>query len=80
MLVWQLVVNGIIAGSMYALIALGFGLIYRTVRFFHFAHGAVYAVGAYLAYTFLDVMALPPALGFFLPSPWPRSLASPLTA
>jgi len=46
----QLLVNGLIAGSIYALVALGFGLIYSTTRFFHFAHGAVYAAGAYLAY------------------------------
>ena len=46
----QLFVNGLIAGSIYALVALGFGVIYSTTRFFHFAHGAVYAVGAYLAY------------------------------
>jgi branched-chain amino acid transport system permease protein len=38
----QLLVNGLIAGSIYALVALGFGLIYATTRFFHFAHGAVY--------------------------------------
>jgi branched-chain amino acid transport system permease protein len=37
----QLLVNGLIAGSIYALVALGFGLIYATTRFFHFAHGAV---------------------------------------
>jgi branched-chain amino acid transport system permease protein len=48
----QLFVNGLIAGSIYALVALGFGLIYSTTRFFHFAHGAVYAVGAYLTYAF----------------------------
>ena len=48
----QLLLNGIIAGSAYALIALGFGLIYSTGRFFHFAHGAVYTAGAYLAYLF----------------------------
>ncbi len=41
----QLFVNGLIAGSIYALVALGFGLIYSTTRFFHFAHGAVYAAG-----------------------------------
>lgn len=46
----QLILNGIIAGSIYTLIALGFTIIYRTVRFFHFAHGVVYACGAYLAY------------------------------
>lgn len=43
--------NGIIAGSIYALIALGFTIIYRTVKFFHFAHGVVYLAGAYTAYT-----------------------------
>ncbi len=46
----QLFINSLIAGSVYALVALGFGLIYSTTRFFHFAHGAVYAAGAYLAY------------------------------
>ncbi|MCZ6626124.1 MAG: hypothetical protein O7B35_18145 [Deltaproteobacteria bacterium] len=42
----QLLVNGLIAGSIYALVALGFGLIYSTTRIFHFAHGAVYTAGA----------------------------------
>lgn len=41
-MIQQLFLNGIIAGSVYALVALGFGLIYGTTRFFHFAHGAVY--------------------------------------
>jgi len=48
----QLLSNGIIAGSIYALIAIGFAVIYRTVKFFHFAHGVVFAAGAYFAYTF----------------------------
>jgi len=47
----QLVLNGIIAGSIYALIAIGFTVIYRTVKFFHLAHGVVYTAGAYFAYT-----------------------------
>jgi len=47
----QLILNGIIAGSIYALIAIGFTVIYRTVKFFNFAHGIVYTAGAYLAYT-----------------------------
>ncbi|MBI4546429.1 MAG: hypothetical protein HY707_00505 [Ignavibacteriae bacterium] len=42
----QLLLNGIIAGSIYSLVALGFALIYQTTRFFHFAHGAVYTFGA----------------------------------
>lgn len=50
-MIQQLILNGIIAGSIYALIALGFTIIYRTVRFFHFAHGVVYTAGAYFAYS-----------------------------
>ena len=50
-----IVVNGIISGSIYVLIATGFAIIYRTVKFFHFAHGVVYATGAYLAYSVLRI-------------------------
>lgn len=50
-MIQQLILNGIIAGSIYALIAIGFTVIYRTVKFFHFAHGVVYTVGAYLTYS-----------------------------
>lgn len=46
----QFIVNGIIAGSVYTLVAVGFALIYRTVRFFHFAHGVVFAAGAYFTF------------------------------
>jgi branched-chain amino acid transport system permease protein len=50
-MIQQLILNGLIAGSIYALIALGFTVIYKTVRFFHFAHGVVYTAGAYVAYS-----------------------------
>lgn len=46
----QILVNALVSGSSYALFALSFGLIYSTARFFHFAHGAAYATGAYLVY------------------------------
>jgi branched-chain amino acid transport system permease protein len=52
MLLWQLFINGLLAAGVYALVAVGFGLIYRTTRFFNFAHGAIYTLGAYLAYFF----------------------------
>lgn len=51
-MVSQLLLNGLIAGSVYALVAVSFSLIYRTVRFFHFAHGGIYTAGAYLCFTF----------------------------
>src|SRR5688572_4044515 len=46
----QFIANGIITGCAYALMALGFGLIYNTTRIFHFAHGAVYTLAAYTFY------------------------------
>lgn len=62
----QLLSDGIIIGSVYALIAFGFTIIYRTVKFFHFAHGVVYTAGAYLAYTFFIILGLNPIFSFFL--------------
>ena len=64
----QLVLNGIIAGSIYSLIALGFTIIYKTVRFFHFAHGVVYAAGAYFAYSLSVSLGINPILSFFFAS------------
>jgi branched-subunit amino acid ABC-type transport system permease component len=43
----QVFVNAIITGSIYALIAAGFSLMYNVQRFFYIAHGAVLAVGAF---------------------------------
>lgn len=43
----QLIANGLVNGSHYALLALGFGLIFGTTRVTHFAFGPVYAVSAY---------------------------------
>ncbi len=65
-MIFQLTVNGIIVGSIYALIALGFSLIYNTVRFFHFAHGIVFAAGAYFAYSLTFSLGFSSILSFFL--------------
>ncbi|HDL08286.1 MAG TPA: branched-chain amino acid ABC transporter permease [Desulfobacteraceae bacterium] len=62
----QLLVNGLIAGGIYALVALGFSVIYRTVKFFHFAHGAVYTAGAYFGYTLAIQLKLPFILAFLM--------------
>lgn len=62
----QLFVNGLIAGGIYALVALGFSVIYRTVKFFHFAHGIVYTAGAYAAYTLMIQLNVNFIVAFFL--------------
>lgn len=51
-MLWQFLVNGIISGSLIALMAMSFWFIYRTTNLFHIAHGAVYTASAYIFYTF----------------------------
>jgi branched-chain amino acid transport system permease protein len=65
-LVWQLLLNGIVAASTYALVGFGFGLIYKVTRFFHFAHGIVFASGPYFAFLFSVELGLPLSLGILL--------------
>jgi len=74
-MVSQILLNSFIAGFSYALVAIGFGIIYSTVRFFHFAHGVVYTAGAYFAYSLSIGMGINPLLSFFLPRPFQPSSA-----
>ena len=46
----QQIVNGISLGSIYALIALGYTMVYGVLRLINFAHGDVYMLGAYAGY------------------------------
>ena len=50
MLVLQLLVNGLQVSALYALIAVGFSLIFGSTRVFHFAHGSAFTVAAYVFY------------------------------
>lgn len=54
----QLIVNSIVAGAIYTLIALGFNLIYGTVKFFDLGYGALLAVGGYGAFYFSKTLGL----------------------
>ena len=46
----QQLVNGVTWGSVYALIALGYTMVYGILRLINFAHGDVYMLGAFFAY------------------------------
>jgi len=59
MIFFQLLINGLIAGSIYALIASGFSFIYTTNRFVHFAHGSTVTAAAYFFYYLLIYLNLP---------------------
>ena len=54
----QLVVNGLIAGAIYAIAAAGFALVYKVVKFQYFSYGAIIAFAAYLFFTFVNRMKL----------------------
>jgi branched-chain amino acid transport system permease protein len=55
----QLLLNGLSNGCAFALVALGFALIYNTTRIFHFAHGGIYVLSVYLFYSFYTQYGLP---------------------
>jgi branched-chain amino acid transport system permease protein len=58
MLVQQLI-NGLTQGSLYALVAIGFVIIFGTMNLVTFAHGEVYMVGAFMGYFALTLWNLP---------------------
>ena len=58
----QLIVSGLSQGCVYGLIALGFVLIYKATEMVNFAQGDLMMLGAFLAYTFTSLLALPFAL------------------
>jgi branched-chain amino acid transport system permease protein len=55
----QLLVNGLTLGSLYALIALGYSMVYGILKLLNFAHGDVYMVGAFAGYGVLSALGGP---------------------
>ena len=55
----QTLVGGLSLGAIYALVAMGFSLVYRTMGLVNFAHGNVVMIGAYIASTFYLTVKLP---------------------
>lgn len=64
-LFFQYLVSGLATGSIYALVALGLALIYRSTRILNFAHGDITTAGTFMALTLLS-LNLPWALAFIL--------------
>lgn len=59
-------INGISLGSVYAIIALGYTMVYGIAKMLNFAHGDVIMVGAYVAFTVISTMHLPIWAGVLL--------------
>ena len=69
----QQLINGLILGSFYALVALGYSMVYGIIKLLNFAHGDIYMTGAFACLV---------AYGFFsgLMPGWPGLIASVITA
>ncbi len=68
--IFQQIINGLSLGSIYALIALGYTMVYGIIKLINFAHGDVMMVGAYSGWFAITVLHLPfiPALLFSMVS------------
>jgi branched-chain amino acid transport system permease protein len=62
----QAILNGLLVGGIYALIAMGMALVFGVMRLVNFAHGAFLMVGMYLAYFGYTLLKLNPYWGFGL--------------
>lgn len=62
----QQLMNGLILGSTYALIALGYTMVYGIIELINFAHGEIYMFGAFAGLILVTVLKLPFFLAFFL--------------
>lgn len=62
-LLGQLLLNGVYIGSVYALLGLSFAVIFAATKIWHFAQGAVYAIGAYTVLVLVNDWHLPLVVG-----------------
>ena len=59
-------INGISLGSVYAIIALGYTMVYGIAKMLNFAHGDIIMVGAYVCFFATGQFGLPPIAGVLL--------------
>ena len=59
----QFIINGLITGLLYSLLAIGFALVYNTTKVFHLAAAGLYVAAAYAFYSAVSLLHLPILLG-----------------
>jgi branched-chain amino acid transport system permease protein len=64
---FQELVNGITTGALYALVALGFSMVYGVLKLLNFAHGDLYMVGAYIGFFVIQLFGGAAALSIAVP-------------
>jgi branched-chain amino acid transport system permease protein len=65
---FQQIINGLVLGSMYALVALGYTMVYGIINLINFAHGEVLMVGALTSWSIIGIMkdGMPGAPGYVI--------------
>lgn len=58
-MIWQFIINGLITGILYSLLAIGFAMVYNTTRIFHIAAAGIYVFAAYMFWFFVAKTGLP---------------------
>lgn len=58
-MIWQFIINGLITGILYSLLAIGFALVYNTTRVFHIAAAGIYVFAAYMFWFFVARVGMP---------------------
>lgn len=56
-------INGVSLGSVYAIIALGYTMVYGIAKMLNFAHGDVIMIGSYVVFVTVSTMGFPPMVG-----------------
>ena len=59
-------INGVSLGSVYAIIALGYTMVYGIAKMLNFAHGDIIMIGSYVVFVTVSSIGLPPVLGVLL--------------
>ena len=59
-------INGISLGSVYAIIALGYTMVYGIAKMLNFAHGDIIMIGSYVVFVTVSSMGFPPFLGVLI--------------
>ncbi len=66
----QQLINGLFLGSVYALMALGYTMVYGIINLINFAHGEIYMIGSFIGYFLINAFnnynVLPNGWGFFV--------------
>lgn len=65
-LLLQLIANGIVNGANFALLAISFGIVYRTIKVFHIAFAGIFTCACYFSYIFFTFFKFPIFISFIL--------------